>query len=83
MNPLPTKGYLRLNQIVGDKKQNPPIPPLIPISKASWWAGVKSGKYPPSIKLGPRTTVWRVEDVMALIEQGDVSSLGGHDVWRH
>jgi len=83
MNPLPTKGYLRLNQIVGDKKQNPPIPPLIPISKASWWKGVKSGKYPPAIKLGPRTTVWRVEEVMALIEQGDVSSLGGHDVWRY
>jgi hypothetical protein len=83
MNPLPTKGYLRLNQIVGDKKQNPPIPPLIPISAASWWRGVKSGKYPPAIKLGPRTTVWRVEDVMALIEQGDVSRLGGHDVWRY
>jgi prophage regulatory protein len=83
MNPLPTKGYLRLNQIVGDKKQNPPIPPLIPISQASWWRGVKSGKYPPAIKLGPRTTVWRAEDVMALIEQGDVSHLGGHDVWRY
>lgn len=83
MNPLPTKGYLRLNQIVGDKKQNPPIPPLIPISKASWWKGVKSGKYPPAIKLGPRTTVWRTEEVMALIEQGDVSALGGHDVWRY
>lgn len=70
MNGLPLTGYLRLCQIVGDKKASPVIPPIIPISKASWWLGVKTGKYPQSIKLGARTTVWRVEDIRALIEYG-------------
>lgn len=39
----------------------------IPVSRATWWAGVKSGKYPPAIKLGPRTTCWRAADIDKLI----------------
>ncbi len=64
---LPETGYLRLPQIIGDQQATPPIPAVIPISKSSWWAGVKAGRYPKSVKLGPRTTVWRVEDIRALI----------------
>ena len=71
---LPATGFLRLNQIVGDpgdpkaKPPKPPIPALVPVSKSSWWAGVKAGRYPASVKLGPRTTAWRVEQIRALIE---------------
>ena len=64
---LPETGFLRLAQIIGDTKANPPIPALIPIGKSSWWAGVKTGRYPQSVKLGPRTTAWRVEEIHALI----------------
>jgi hypothetical protein len=60
-------GLLRLWQIIGRPKANPPIPPIIPVSAASWWAGVKSGKYPQSVKLGPRTTSWRASEVLALV----------------
>lgn len=67
---LPESGYLRLHQILGNRKSNPPLPPIIPISKSSWWAGVKSGRYPKPVKLGPRTTAWRVEDIRHLIENG-------------
>ena len=67
MNQHPETGFFRLPQIVGNPKATPPIPPIIPISKSSWWAGVKSGKYPKPVKLGARTTVWRVEDISALI----------------
>lgn len=70
MSQLPQTGYLRLSQIIGKTKANPPIPPLIPIGKTSWWEGVKTGRFPKPIKLGPRTTVWRVEDILALIKQG-------------
>lgn len=66
---LPETGYLRLPQIIGDKKANPPIPPIIPVSKSTWWAGVKSGRFPKPIKLGPRTTAWKVEDVRTLIAE--------------
>lgn len=64
---LPETGYVRLSQIVGNPKSNPPTPPIIPISKSTWWAGVKSGHYPPPVKLGPRITAWRVEDIRAFI----------------
>lgn len=43
------------------------ITPIIPVSKTAWWQGVKEGRYPAPVKLGPKTTVWRVEDIRALI----------------
>ena len=72
INQLPQTGFLRLSQIVGDKKAN--IPPLIPVSRSTWWAGVKSGKYPKGCQLSTRTTAWRVEDIRALV---DALSNGG------
>mgnify|MGYP000113655643 CR=1 FL=1 len=65
---IPTTGYLRLPQVLT----------LIPISKSAWWAGCQSGRYHKPVKLGPRTTVWRAEDIAAFIE-----SLGtSHDQGR-
>ena len=66
---------LRLKQIVGDAKSDPPIEPIIPISKSSWWAGVKSGLYPKAIKLGANTTVWREDEVRALVDRISRSKL--------
>jgi len=43
---------------------------LLPISPASWWNGVKSGKFPKGIKLGPKTTCWRLSEIIALAERG-------------
>jgi hypothetical protein len=65
---LPETGFLRLSNILGNPRTG--TPPIIPVSPASWWAGIRAGKYPKSFKLGPRTTVWRVEDIRALIEEG-------------
>ncbi|MEI6827091.1 MAG: hypothetical protein WCK54_15945 [Desulfuromonadales bacterium] len=64
---LPSSGFIRIKQIVGDPKANPPIAPVIPVSKSTWWAGVKTGRYPSPFKLGPRITVWRIEDIIELI----------------
>jgi predicted DNA-binding transcriptional regulator AlpA len=69
-NILPETGFLRLPQIIGNKKNIPPITALIPVGKSTWWAGVKSGRFPQPIKLGPRITAWRVEDIRKLIENG-------------
>lgn len=68
MHQLPETGFLRLPQIIGNPKAVPPIPPIIPVKKSAWWAGVKSGRYPAAVKLSPRITAWRVEDIHALIE---------------
>jgi hypothetical protein len=70
MTRLPETGFLREKQILGSKKTNPPIPAIIPISHSSWWEGVRSGRYPKPVKLGPGTTVWRVSDIRVLIEKG-------------
>jgi prophage regulatory protein len=67
MNDLPVTGFLRLRQIIGDPQADPPIQPLIPISKSTWWEGVKDGRFPKPIKLGPRARGWRVEDIRELI----------------
>lgn len=68
-NPLPETGFVRLPQIIGDKKSNPPVSAIIPVSKSTWWNGVKSGRFPKPVKLGPRTTAWRVEDIKKLIKE--------------
>jgi predicted DNA-binding transcriptional regulator AlpA len=55
---LPETGLLRVNQILR----------FIPISRSSWWAGVKSGRFPKPIKLSERVTVWRCSDIRNLVE---------------
>jgi len=55
---LPTEGFVRLPQVLA----------VLPISKSTWWAGVRSGRYPASVKLGPRTTAWPVASIRALID---------------
>jgi predicted DNA-binding transcriptional regulator AlpA len=66
---IPEAGFLRLWQIIGNPKAVPPTPALLPIGRTSFLNGVKSGKYPKPVKLGERTTAWRVEDILALINQ--------------
>lgn len=60
---LPLTGFVRLRQILA------PDGP-IPVSRSTWWAGVKDGRFPKPMKLGHRITVWRVEDIRALIQNG-------------
>ena len=67
MHQLQETGFLRLPQIIGNPKAQPPTPAIIPVSKSTWWEGVKSGRFPKPVKLGPRVTAWRVEDIHALI----------------
>ncbi len=54
---LPKEGFVRLPQILA----------VIPISKTQFWLGVKNGRFPSPIKLGAKTTAWRVEDIRELI----------------
>lgn len=55
---LPSEGYVRLPQVLA----------VIPVSKSTWWTGVASGRFPKPVKLGPRTTAWRVSDIRALLD---------------
>ena len=68
-NPIPERGFLRLKQIIGDSKANPPIPPISPVSKSTWWEGVASGRYPRPVRLSARTVAWNSTDIRDLIEK--------------
>lgn len=60
---LPDTGFVRLSSVLAPRGP-------IPVSKSTWWAGIKEGRYPKPVKLGPRITAWRVEDIRELIERG-------------
>lgn len=62
MKTTTTAGLRRLATII---KPNGPIP-----WKSTWWAGVKSGRFPAPVKLGPRITAWRDSDIQQLIQEG-------------
>jgi predicted DNA-binding transcriptional regulator AlpA len=74
---LPSTGFLRIKQIIGDPKADPPVPALIPVCKSTWWNGIREGLYPPPTRaLGKRITAWKVEDIRALLERAAQSALG-------
>lgn len=74
-----TLAFLKIWQILGDPKANPPVEPLLPISRASFYAGIKAGIYPAPIKIfGGRASFWPSEQIYALlaaIRRGEVESL--------
>lgn len=76
MHNIPELGFLRLTQIIGDPHANPPVLPIIPVKKSCWWAGVKSGRFPASVKNGPRLTMWRASDIRDLVSSLSMSSTG-------
>jgi prophage regulatory protein len=68
---VPERGLRRLKSII--RPQGP-----IPVSRSTWWAGVKSGRFPAPVKLGPRITAWRDSDIQQLVDNG----LGSSDTSR-
>ena len=56
---IPETGFVRISQILE----------VIPLGKTSWWAGVKSGRFPKPIKLTKQCTAWKAEDIRELIKQ--------------
>lgn len=65
---IPSTGFLRLSQVLI----------FIPVSKSTWWDGVKTGRFPKPVKLGERTTAWRVSDIQNLIEDFSTPAARGH-----
>lgn len=59
MDNLDNAALLRLPQVLN----------LIPVSRSAWWAGCKNGRYPKPVKIGPRTTAWRAEDIKVLLRK--------------
>lgn len=60
---VPRTGLVRLSSILA------PTGPL-PLSRSTWWAGVRDGRYPAPVRIGRRITAWRAEDIWALVDRG-------------
>lgn len=48
----------------------PEVLALVPVSRATWYAGVKSGRYPQAISLGPRCVAWKASEIQLLVSRG-------------
>ena len=40
-----------------------------PVSRTSWYDGMKLGMNPASVRLGKRTVAWRESEIVALIDE--------------
>lgn len=65
----PTTRYLRMSQILGDPKADPPIPAILPIGRTTFLNGIKSGKFPKPLKCGDRINIWRDNEIYAGAEK--------------
>lgn len=44
----------------------PKVLEIFPISRSGWYAGIKAGRHPAGVKIGPRTTAWHKTDIEEL-----------------
>ncbi len=58
---------IELEDIIGSKKKG--IKPIIPVSRSTWFDGVKDGRFPKPIHLSARRTVWFKSDVLTFLDK--------------
>jgi len=54
----PTRPLLKLPEVLT----------ALPVSRSSWYAGMRSGLYPQPVKLGAKSVAWKRSDIDRLIE---------------
>ncbi|MCK8491764.1 AlpA family phage regulatory protein [Spirosoma sp. RP8] len=52
------QGFMRLSEVLK----------IIPVSKATWWNGCRTGRFPKPYKLSLRVTAWKTSDIKRCIE---------------
>ena len=48
----------------------PAVLNLFPVSRSTWYEGVKVGRYPSPVRLGPASVAWRGADIQRLLDEG-------------
>lgn len=54
----------------------PQVLARVPVSRATWYAGIKIGRYPKPVSLGPRCVAWRSSDIQRIVS-GGAAAFGG------
>ena len=47
----------------------PQVLEIFPVSKSTWWNGIKKGEYPKPVKLSERISAWRECEIYELFER--------------
>jgi prophage regulatory protein len=63
MDQTPTDTLVRIEKIIGPNG-------LIPVSRSSFYQGIRDGIFPRAVKLGKRASAWRMSELMRVIERG-------------
>lgn len=45
---------------------------LVPVSRSTWYAGMKSGQYPAPVRISARRVAWRANDIAKIVAAGVV-----------
>ncbi len=61
------RGFMRLPQVLE----------ILPISKSTWWKGIREGRFPKPVKLSERTSAWSRAEIDALCDQFAVNATSG------
>ena len=56
---LPEIGFIRIGTVLK----------IIPVSKSTWWLGVKSGRFPKPVKFSPGVSMWSVKNIRNLVSK--------------
>lgn len=56
---LPEIGLVKLKTVLS----------VIPVSKTTWFIGIKKGIYPKPIKIGARASAWDAREIRRLIDE--------------
>ena len=63
-----TKAQVPTSQPADDRLLRlPQVLARVPVARCTWWEGVKTGRFPAGVKLGPKLTVWRASAIDELI----------------
>lgn len=60
LNQKPTERLLRIHEVLT----------YLPVARSTWWSGVKTGRYPRPVMIGPHLPCWRLADIIELVERG-------------
>jgi prophage regulatory protein len=55
----------------------PQVLQLVPVSRSTWFSGVRSGRYPAPVRVGLRAVAWRQRDLQQILQTGIPISKNG------
>ncbi|WP_161787598.1 helix-turn-helix transcriptional regulator [Pseudohaliea rubra] len=58
---------LELKEILGDPRSNPPAPPILPVSRSTFYREIRAGRFPRGVEVSPGRVAWREDDIQRLI----------------